>query len=510
MKMEDIKEFELNTKKLQNFDDIMSMKLDKVEKLKITELDNGSKLLNIISLCANLKILIIEGDIRINTDRIIRNIFKAETLEEIRLKNVKLPKTATIKKCKNLKSICLDSIRGFDIKDFFENGITNKESIDSITISNSDMMNSSIDFLKKFDKLKNLELINLINCEFNNLSFIKESDILLKLVLKENRIPISEVNNILKFNGAKDVDIDINNYNSMNLKIDEKNNSEISLIGDKIGDISKNINLYRVSKLKIIIENGIDDFETIKSLIECEKKISFVVKKYSSLNIEQATLIKDFLEIYNLHIIENKVEDEINIEQYINNKKQISDIIKVVNYSDNEIQKFLKVYKLLAQRIELSDNKKSENKIKCDKMDVSKILQRCLECVNIESSIIIGDNLETQEEHSWNQVKIDNKWFNVDLALDIPNIKKKKTEYCLLDDEDFSESHNAKFGEKHYCQEEYNYKFVNVYIKTGLFKEQLLASYIEIMKLKFKKIFNYNKKEKILALPSGDKKEDKE
>ena len=82
--------------------------------------------------------------------------------------------------------------------------------------------------------------------------------------------------------------------------------------------------------------------------------------------------------------------------------------------------------------------------------------------------------------------------------------KKKKTEYCLLDDEDFLETHSPKSGTKQYCPEEYNYKFVNVYIKTGIFKEQLLASYIEIMKLKFKKIFNSNKKEKILALPSGE------
>ena len=501
--MEDIKKFELNTKILKNFDDIMSMKLDKVEELKITELDNGSKLINIVSLCANLKTLIVEGDQRINSDRIIRNIFKADTLENLVLNNVKLPKTTSLKKCKNLRKISLNSIRGFDIKDFLQNGIINKRNLDTLSISNSDMLNASIEFLKEFSELKNLELNNLLNCKFENLSFIQTNNRLLKLTLKNNDLPIEEINNIVKFNGLRYIDIITKNDGKIiKFRVNEKNISEIDLLGDNIANIAKNINLYRINKFNIFIENGIDDFETIKNLNECKKNIKIILKNYSSLSIEQAEIIKDYLEIYNLQTIDNK---EITIDKYMENKKQVSEIIKIVNYSDNEIQKFLKVYKLLGQKLEITQNKVSPSKIKCNKNDVAHLLQRCLECVNIESNVIFGDDLENKKEHYWNQVKIDNKWYNVDLGLDIQNLKKKKTEYCLLDDEDFSETHNAKSGEKHYCPEEYNYKFVNVYIKTGLFKTQLLASYIEIMKLKFKKIFNSNKKEKILALQSGEK-----
>ena len=69
MKEKRTKKFELNTKMLENFDCIMSTKLDEIEELKITGLDKGSKLLNIISLCANVKTLIMEGDQSLNSDK---------------------------------------------------------------------------------------------------------------------------------------------------------------------------------------------------------------------------------------------------------------------------------------------------------------------------------------------------------------------------------------------------------------------------------------------------------
>lgn len=120
MEIKDTKKFELNTKILDNFDQIMSMKLDEIEELKVTGLDNGSKLVNIISLCANIKTLIIEGDHRINSDRILTNIFKPEKLENLILNNVKIPKEDSLKRYTNLKMISLNDIRFCNIKEFFD------------------------------------------------------------------------------------------------------------------------------------------------------------------------------------------------------------------------------------------------------------------------------------------------------------------------------------------------------------------------------------------------------
>jgi len=120
MGKQDIKKFELNTNVLNNFDNIMSTKLDEIEELKITGLDQGSKLLNIISLCANIKTLVIEGDQRIDSDKVLANIFKPELLENLVLNNVKIPTQNSLKKYENLKMISLNGIRFSNIKEFFE------------------------------------------------------------------------------------------------------------------------------------------------------------------------------------------------------------------------------------------------------------------------------------------------------------------------------------------------------------------------------------------------------
>lgn len=505
---DEIKEFELNTKILKNFEKIMSMELDKVETLKITELDNGSKLLNIMSLCANLKTLIISKNLRLNTDQIIRNIFKADKLEKLVFNDVRLPQNGSLKRCTNLKEIYLESIRLFDIKNFLENSIVNKNSFEVLSISDSDMLNNSIGFFSNFYNLKSLELRNLRNCRFDDFSFIKRLKHLENLTIIGNEIPVKEVNNILEFNKQRMLDVSIKNDNQvMNLKINKKNVSELDVQSEDFSFAYKKLNLYKIDKINIFVNNGIDEFDNIKKLLDKKKKIKFILKDYSSLNIEQAQKVKDYLKIRNLI---GAKKEKINIDSFIETKKQINQVIECVDNSDNEIQRFLKVYKTLAFQIDSEGITNETSYIRCSKLEVANLLNQCLQCINIDSSIIFGDELENGEPHYWNQVKIDGRWYNVDLALDIPYIKKKKTEYCLVDDEDFYEFHTAKSGEKHYCKDEYNYKFVKTYIRSGVFKEQLLVSYIESMKQKLKKIFDSNKKGKLLALPdSNNKKIDK-
>ena len=52
-----IKRFELNKSVLKDFDRLMSMNLGEVEELIVTEIDKDNKILNIISLCLNIKTL---------------------------------------------------------------------------------------------------------------------------------------------------------------------------------------------------------------------------------------------------------------------------------------------------------------------------------------------------------------------------------------------------------------------------------------------------------------------
>lgn len=112
--------FELNTKMLDNFEKIMSTKLDEIEELKVTQLDKSSKLLNIISLCANVKTLILEGDTRLNCEKILANIFKPEKLENLIFNRVKLPSIDSLKRYQNLKMMTLKNIQYGCVKEFLE------------------------------------------------------------------------------------------------------------------------------------------------------------------------------------------------------------------------------------------------------------------------------------------------------------------------------------------------------------------------------------------------------
>ena len=79
------------------------------------------------------------------------------------------------------------------------------------------------------------------------------------------------------------------------------------------------------------------------------------------------------------------------------------------------------------------------------------VLKKLLNELGVESRILSGTGvLENGERggHAWNQVKIDGKWYNLDLTWDAYNIKKgSQLEYFLMDDETFGKDHiNSKLG----------------------------------------------------------------
>lgn len=502
------KKFELNIKTLDNFDKIMSTKLDEIEELKVTGLDKGSKLLNIISLCANVKTLIIEGDQRLNTDKILLNIFKPEKLENIILNNVKLPKSESVKKFENLKMISLNDIRFCNVKDFFD-GIAKPKNVEIINISNTDMSNNSISILNEFINLKYLKLENVRNLKLNDLRFLKENKNILKIDIVNNKIPIKELNKLLNCKCLKNIDLDIETnegkiIDNCKIKIIKDNKSEITATIEDFENIMKQANLYKVDFINVIINRPLPNSWYIKNLKKLKGEIHITVEDFSCLNVEQAKKLNKILKVENIDFVSEEDIVNYDINKYIEVRTQIDNILSNIPNHAYDSEKFLSVYKILATEFEIveEDNLNIESK-KCTPYQLCKIFQNCLKCMNIESNIIFGQDLENDKEHCWNQVKLQEKWYNVDLVLDIQNIKKNKVEYCLISDKEFIETHMPKAGKNNYCPENFNSKLVNVFFKTGLFKEKLFQSYIEIIIEKTKRLFNFNKKEKILELPSA-------
>jgi len=254
----------------------------------------------------------------------------------------------------------------------------------------------------------------------------------------------------------------------------------------------------------VIVDNLVDKNHYIKVLKKFKKEINVIIKDFSCLKVEQAQKMKKLLKLENIKLLDGNEIKEYDIDGYIEIRTQIDNIINNISKHVSQPEKFLEIYKFLGNEFEIVEDEELNLKNKtCNIMQISEILQNCLQCMNIKSNVILGEEFEGEKKHSWNQVELDGKWYNADLGLDIENIKKKKTEYCLLGDKNFIETHNPEAGKNNYCSEDFNPKLIKVFFKTGLFKDKLLESYIEILMEKIKKVFYMNKSEEKLELPTG-------
>ena len=132
-------------------------------------------------------------------------------------------------------------------------------------------------------------------------------------------------------------------------------------------------------------------------------------------------------------------------------KKVIDEIIYDIDLNDLDINKFIEVYIRLANFLSydkeayrvneyteyVEENASTSRNLiglltkKCVCEGYSDILLNILSCIGIESRKL------TSYDHSFNKVKINNKWYYCDLTLDCKCIKNNKLEYCLLSKTDF-------------------------------------------------------------------------
>lgn len=84
----------------------------------------------------------------------------------------------------------------------------------------------------------------------------------------------------------------------------------------------------------------------------------------------------------------------------------------------------------------------------------SEILRNVLSEVGIDSIYISGEGKDKLGNHAWNQVKLDGKWYNVDLTNDRDNIlENTECEYFLKSDSEFKryEQYDIKSETLHQC-----------------------------------------------------------
>lgn len=501
MKKDDVKKFELNKSVLKDFDVLMSLRLDFVEELVVTEMDSEAKLLNIISLCTNVKSLIIQGDNRIKTDSVISNIFKPGLLKTLILNGVKVP--TNLKKLVNLNSILLKNVKFCKVGKFLQE-LPNPDKVTEISLCNVDFGGTSIDVLKRFTNLQFINLDKINDCEFSNLRFLSENESLKKLIIKNNNINIREANSLISGKYTKNISVKMDKTDT--LDINEKNECSITIGTDDLKQVIQKINLSKIDTAKIIVNEENNILKNIKHLKHIKRCISISVKDISYLELEDLREIKKSIFVDKIYLRDEIGEKAYTTGAYIKIRKEIDNLIVGIDKDITEVGKFLEIYRILGENIEIddlmetaaTDITKLENALeekKCTSMTFAKILQYCLSCLDIQSRIVDGYYKNDDNLYLWNQVKIDGDWYNVDIVKDSKYIAKQglfkvKVKNCLIEDNIFYKTHTANTTNVASAPKSYDKQEISMCLnETDLFQK-----IIDVIL----RIFAYNRQE---ALP---------
>ena len=468
--MSALKKFELNNKVLEDFDTLMTYHLDEVEELTIKEIAINPKLYNIISLCINIKTLIIEGDMRVDTNKIVYNLCKPELLENIILDSVKLPTNKIVKRFTNLHTISLNNIKFSDINGFF-NEIGNKDSVIAIKLENVDLIKNSINICSVFENLQFLNINNISNCKFDDLSFLINNINLKRLNIQNMKVNFDQINSLCKIKGRKTIDVSIVTNEKCNIEnsfeIDDENVTHLTVNITDLENAIDKVNFYKIGALCIIVDDNIELNSYLKTLKKIKNRVSIAIKDILYLDLETAKKLRDRIHVEYINILESQYEFKIKhtytIDDYINLRENFDEIKNQVSEDDNEIDKFLTIYEYFKREyklVEPSDNDDLEDVIinhHCVYNLVAIILNSYLGFLGFESKVIEGTIADDHKTVTWNQVKLDGNWYNLDLALDMYYKANKKINFgyilknYLYTDEQFYKNHSPQRGNPEFC-----------------------------------------------------------
>ena len=468
--MKVLKEFELNNKVLDDFDTLMTYHLDQVEELKIKEISINPKLYNIISLCVNVKTLIIEGDLRLDTNKIVHNLCKPELLENIIFDSVKLPTNKIIGRFTNLHTISLNNIKFSDIYGFF-NQIGNKDSVIALNFNNVDLIKNSISICNEFKNLQFLNINNVVNCKFDDFTFLLDNPNIQRINIQNIDLDFEHVNNLCKLKCQKTIDVNLKTSDKCEIQntfeIDEEGVSCVTVNITDIENVIGTVSFFKIDKLYIILNDNVNFGLYIKTLKKIKNRVSIAIKDILYLDVETTEKLRDRILVEYINILENvdgfKIKYTYDIEKYLNLRREFDKIKELVNQEQTDTEKFLIIYEYLKKEYNLvkpSGNDELEDAImnhNCVYNLYASIFCSALGLVGIESKIIEGTMGEFPEKLTWNQVKLEGKWYNLDLASDIFNKVNKKIKLnailknYLFTDDQFYKTHSPSEGNPEEC-----------------------------------------------------------
>ena len=535
MEKKSLKKFKLNKAALKDFDGLLSQHLDEVEDLTVTELDTKNKILNIISLCLNVKILTIDANTRTDTSAILNSLCKPEKLTMLILKNVKLPDSQAMERYKNLKFISLHNVGFTSIKSFIDT-IKNPKKIEGISLKDVDFAGENFDILSVFENVKIVTINNMKNVQFTELEFFDKAKKLEKIIFKNSRIESEGIEYLLRGSYEKDIALEVKSIARCKVKDSLVFNEDGSSVSVHINNIINVIDLVNdriIDECNLIIDSKDIIKENLELLKDFEGHLNIYVRDFSNISQEELDLLENELYINTIHFI--NVENtyfykqkylDYSLKDFREVRVALDELVSRVKDEKTESLRVINLIDIILHDIKLDDAFKATTADITDLKNVFKeklatsetyieLIHSALSILGLDSVIIKGD-----EDYIWEQVKIDGKWYNIDLgkcAYDKAISINDACRYLLSAEDIFNEDHSTKTKDKHLAHESIDQELLKGILKNGKVKigNEVIESRLKVeqheekieAKEKAKKDFS-NKIKKAFGINSKEEQEE--
>ena len=275
------------------------------------------------------------------------------------------------------------------------------------------------------------------------------------------------------------------NSDAFQVKINNKEDYERAV--QLLGDNGKNLIINK--DVANLINSG-------EIAVQDNSTFCLALDNVTDMTPEELAEISSDLGILDVAMTPNKDEvyDMYSVDDHKEMYARIQNIIGQVDPNLPEVSKAYKVYELLASEIEYAYDENGDIDISTDNAQglrgalinnrcvcagYAKALQQVLASVGIECKYISGET--AVEGHAWNQIKIDDKWYNVDLTYDSNNIRETgNIENFLLSDDDFS-YHQPRSSDYEKCPESFDMSKVERETQqaNGYSREENGTNYVE-------------------------------
>ena len=281
---------------------------------------------------------------------------------------------------------------------------------------------------------------------------------------------LTELNDLDKFDQLKYIKPEDYELFSQNKYTDEYLFIKVSNDKD-IKKLQKIVDEFKIDKIKIFIDDM--SILSVQQIMELSKSLN--IDRIYIPGAEEIDASNDLEQTNSFN------RYSYSVEEYINIKTKIDEILKDIEPDLPELNRFLKVYQKLGKTIkyswdEMTDEPSNrdeahnligplmENECVCE--GYALVLKQVLRCAGIEALYVVGNVDEDKStSHAWNQVKIDGKWYNCDLTWDTVNIvENREFDYCLQSDEEFI-NHDTSCEWRIQCIETYDRATINDIVK---------------------------------------------